>query len=157
MISFKIDPPTEKSIGYLQMRVSKIDQVRKSIHSKKKQSTGILIHSSWSFFETYSFSWLIFETLLFTWSVFHWRDRDVLWVFCVSYCSVCSQYLLISDELISPKEKVFSIWALFSWQFAVMINCVGSVSYFTSFISGDESIYLFILTCTSAYLFVVFR
>ena len=76
------------------------------------------------FFETYSFSWLIFETLLFTWSVFHWRDRDVLWVFCFSYCSVCSQYLLISDELISPKEKVFSIWALFSWQFAVMINCV---------------------------------
>jgi len=46
-----------------------------SVHLKKR-STASLIHCSWSFFETYSFTWLIFETH-FTWSVFQWKDRFI--------------------------------------------------------------------------------
>ena len=42
----------------------------------KNRSTAILIHCSWSFFETFSFTWFIFETRPFTWSVFHLRDRN---------------------------------------------------------------------------------
>jgi len=40
-----------------------------SVHlKKKKRLSAILIHCSWSFFETYSFTWLIFDTHPFTWS-----------------------------------------------------------------------------------------
>jgi len=74
-ICLHFDPSNEILIRYKCVFQKSIKWTR-LFRGRKKRSTDILIHYSWSSFETYSFTWLIFEARPFTWSVFHLRDRQ---------------------------------------------------------------------------------